>query len=81
MGYLSVIFNKYHKKRDVNIINEFRDRLWSSLPYQKLNRYYSYRICEDKIQDETLLKELEKYKYVEYKILKSRYNLDDVMIE
>jgi hypothetical protein len=81
MGYLSVIFNKFNKKRDVKIIDEFRDRLWSSLPYQKLNRYYSYRICEDKVQDDVILKELEKYKYVEYKVLKSRYNLNDVMIE
>jgi hypothetical protein len=81
MGYLSLIFNKYYKKRDVKIIDEFRDRLWSSLPYQKINKYYSYRICEDKIQDDSVLKEFEKYKYIEYKILKSRYNLDNVMVE
>jgi hypothetical protein len=81
MGYLSLIFNKYYKKRDIKIIDEFRDRLWSSLPYQKINKYYSFRICEDKIQDDNVLKEFEKYKYIEYKILKSRYNLDNVTVE
>lgn len=81
MGYLSLIFNKYSKKRDIKIIDEFRDRLWSSLPYQKMNRYYSYRLCEDKIESNEILKELEKYKYVEYKVLRSRYDLNEVMVE
>jgi hypothetical protein len=79
MGYLSMTFNKYSETKDVNIILDFERRLWSSLPYQKVDRYYKYRVVEE-IND-NIKKELKKYSYMPYKTLKSRYSIDDLISE
>lgn len=80
MGYLSLIFNKFYNKRDVEIINEFRDRIWRTLPYEKLNRKYTYRVDKE-ISDNNILKEFKKYSKIEYKVLKSRYKKNELVSE
>lgn len=80
MGYLSTIFNKFYEKRDVDIINEFRERIWNTLPYQKLNRKYTYKITNS-IDDLELLNKLNEFKTIEYKVLKSRYKKDELVSE
>lgn len=72
MGYLSVVFNEFYKKRDVNIINEFRNRLWNTLPYQKLNRKYTYKVSKEILNNE-IYEKLNAFHTIDYKILKSRY--------
>ena len=80
MGYLSVIFNKFHEKRNIDILNEFRERLWSSLPYEKLDRRYAYRVSKD-ITNELVYSKLKEFSRIDYKILKSRYKRDELTSE
>lgn len=80
MGYLSIIFNKFHEKRDVEIINEFRDRIGNTLPYQKLNRRYTYKVSS-LIEDIGIYNKLKEFSFIEYKILKSRYKKDELSSE
>lgn len=79
MGYLTKIFDKYYETQDYNIVKEFRNRLWNTLPYIKLERSYTYFITDDVNEtDKTLL---EKYKCQKYKILKSRYSKEEMFPE
>lgn len=80
MGYLSHIFNKFYNKRDVEIINEFRERLWKTLPYEKLDRKYTYKVSK-KIEDVHIENILKEYSCIRYKVLKSRYKRDELSSE
>ena len=78
MGYLSKVFNDYYnstnEKEKVEIKREFRNRIWNSLPYIKMDRSFRYKVIEDK----ELIPIFYKYSIVEYKILKSRYNINEL---
>lgn len=80
MGYLSQVFNTYYNSTDTkqkeNLKRDFQEIIWSSLPYTKLNRFFKYEISYNNIKDEKALDIFEKYKYIEYKILKSRYDIN-----
>lgn len=80
MGYLSLVFNKFHQKRDVDILNEFRERIWSTLPYEKLNRKYTYKISSN-IEDKKIYNKLKEFSCIEYKVLKSRYKKNELNSE
>lgn len=80
MGYLSVVFNKFHQNRDIDILNEFRERLWKSLPYEKLNRKYTYRVSNE-IEDYEVKNKLKEFSHIDYKVLKSRYRRDELISE
>lgn len=80
MGYLSVVFNKFHQNRDIDILNEFRERLWKSLPYEKLNRKYTYRVSNE-IKDYEVRNKLKEFSHIDYKVLKSRYRRNELMSE
>lgn len=80
MGYLSVVFNKFHQNRDIDILNEFRERLWKSLPYEKLNRKYTYRVLNE-IEDDEVRNKLKEFSHIDYKVLKSRYRRDELISE
>lgn len=82
MGYLTMAFNKYYYSSDnnekVKIKDRFKKIVWSSLPYEKMTRYFKYNVSYHNISDEDVIKLLESNKYIEYKVLKSRYNLQSV---
>ena len=82
MGYLSKIFNDYYnstnEKEQIKIKREFRNRIWNSLPYIKMDRSFRYKVVENIIEDKELIPIFYKYSIVEYKILKSRYNINEL---
>lgn len=79
MGYLTKIFDKYYETQDYNIVKEFRNRLWNTLPYIKLERSYGFFIGENiSLNDIELIK---KYNHQNYKILKSRYSKEEMFPE
>ena len=82
MGYLSKIFNDYHystnEKEKVEIKREFRERIWNSLPYIKMDRSFRYKVIDDIIENKDLIPVFYKYSILEYKILKSRYNINEL---
>lgn len=82
MGYLNEVFNTYYHSTDKvqkdNIKEGFKQIVWGSLPYTKLNRFFKYKISYNNITNEKALELFEKYKYIEYKILKSRYNINEL---
>lgn len=82
MGYLNQVFNTYYHSTSQlqreNLKRDFQELIWKSLPYTKLNRFFKYKISYDNIKEEKALSILGKYKYIEYKILKSRYNINDL---
>ena len=80
MGYLSFIFNKFYKNRDIDILNEFRERIWKTLPYEKQNRKYTYRVSSD-IKDQDIHDKLKEFSCIEYKVLKSRYKKNELISE
>ncbi len=85
MGYLNEAFNSYYyssNEKQKNKIKEgFKEIVWGSLPYTKLKRFFKYKISYDNIKDEKDINILEKYKHIEYKILKSRYNINELQKE
>ena len=80
MGYLNEVFNTYYESKDNkqkhNIKEGFKKIVWSTLPYTKLDRHFSYMVSYNNIDDESVIKIFEKYRYMEYKLLKSRYNIN-----
>lgn len=82
MGYLSQVFNTYYnstnQQQKENLKRDFQKIIWKSLPYIKLNRFFKYKISYNNIKDENALSIFEQYKYIEYKILKSRYNINEL---
>jgi len=82
MGYLNEVFNTYYEstneKQKNNIKEGFKKIVWGTLPYIKLDRFFSFKVSYDNITDEKALSIFEKYQYIEYKILKSRYNINDL---
>lgn len=85
MGYLKMVFDKYYETDDEELRSKLRKgfstRLWNSLPYKKLNRSFRFKIVDSKMENEEVKKLFEPYKIMNYKILKSRYNLDMVQKE
>ena len=82
MGYLGKIFDDYYystnhsdKKR---IKESFKNIIWDSLPYIKLNKFFKYKISYENIQDGDVVSIFEKYRFIEYKVLKSRYNINNL---
>lgn len=82
MGYLNEVFNTYYEseneKQKHNIKEGFKKIVWGTLPYTKLDKHFSYKVSYDNITDEKALSIFEKYQYIEYKILKSRYNINEL---
>ena len=82
MGYLSKVFNNYYnssnEKEQIKIKREFRDRIWNSLPYIKMDRSFRYKVIEDIIEDKELIPVFHQYSNMGYKILKSRYNINEL---
>ena len=78
MGYLSKVFNDYYnssnEKEQIKIKREFRERIWNSLPYTKMDRSFRYKVIEDK----ELIPVFYQYSNMGYKILKSRYNINEL---
>ena len=82
MGYLSKVFNDYYnssnEKEQIKIKREFRERIWNSLPYIKMDRSFRYKVIEDIIEDKELIPVFHQYSNMGYKILKSRYNINEL---
>lgn len=82
MGYLTTVFNTYYysddEKQKHNLKEGFKKIIWNSLPYKKLDRFFKYKVSYNNIKEEKVLELFEKYKFIEYKVLKSRYNLQEV---
>lgn len=80
MGYLSNVFDKYYysknKEEKEHIKNEFKKYIWTCLPYIKLDRYFKYKVSYLNIKQKNITDILEEHQYIEYKILKSRYNIN-----
>mgnify|MGYP000102862566 CR=1 FL=1 len=80
MGYLSQVFNTYYnstnQEQKENLKKDFQEIIWKSLPYTKLNKFFKYKISYQNIKDQDVLNIFEQYQYIEYKILKSRYNIN-----
>lgn len=80
MGYLSQVFNTYYnstnQEQKENLKKDFQEIIWKSLPYTKLNRFFKYKVSYQNIKDQDVLNIFEQYQYIEYKILKSRYNIN-----
>ena len=59
MGYLSKVFNDYYnssnEKEQIKIKREFRERIWNSLPYTKMDRSFRYKVIEDIIEDKAII--------------------------
>lgn len=85
MGYLSECFNKYYysdNETQKNKIKEsFKSLIWGSLPYIKLDRFFKYKVSYDNIDNPNHIEIFEKYSFIEYKILKSRYNINTLQKE
>lgn len=87
MGYLKMVFDNYYESDDIEekqkIRKEFSTRLWSSLPYAKSERTFKYRVADCKFDETTAdIKEMfEEYSVIKYKVLKSRYNINEVSQE
>lgn len=79
MGYLTKIFDEYYNTHSYDIVKEFRNRLWNTLPYIKLDRSYGFYINENISEKDARL--LNKYNHQKYKVLKSRYSKEDMFPE
>lgn len=84
MGYLSQSFNRYYNSNDENekerIKENFKEIIWNTLPYRVSKRYFKYLVSSKNIKDKDIYDLFDKYKYIDYNILKSRYSLSDVEI-
>ena len=82
MGYLSYVFNSYYSSDNdyekEKLKNDFKQRLWESVPYKKIKKHFSFRVMKNHIADDELYNEIRKYSSIEYKLLKSRYSLNEV---
>lgn len=85
MGYLSYVFNSYYSSDNdyekEKLKNDFKQRLWESVPYKKIKKHFSFRVMKNHIADDELYNEIRKYSSIEYKLLKSRYSLNEVESE
>ncbi|HCL4447308.1 TPA: hypothetical protein N2D16_002913 [Clostridium botulinum] len=82
MGYLNEVFNTYYSSTDNNQKNNikegFKNIIWRCLPYTKLDRFFKFKISYDNIKSKEVLDLFKKYNYIDYKVLKSRYNINNL---
>ena len=53
MGYLSYVFNSYYSSDNdyekEKLKNDFKQRLWESVPYKKIKKHFSFRVMKNHI--------------------------------
>lgn len=82
MAVLGYCFDKYYysesEEEREQIKQQFLNTVWGILPYTVQKRTFKFKVIESVIPDEEMIEFFKQYSTMEYTILKSRYNINEL---